>query len=43
MFGDGNEQHVYIWIATTDLIADNKNNTDNWLRISKPDVDGGVY
>ena len=43
MFGDGNEQHVYIWIATTDLIADNKNNTDNWLRISKPDVDGGTY
>lgn len=43
MFGDGNEQHVYIWIATTNLIEGNKDTPANWLRISKPDVDGGTY
>lgn len=43
MFGDANEQHVYIWKATTNLIESNKDKPANWLRISKPDIDGGTY
>ncbi len=43
IFGDTNEQHVYLWIATTNIVAGNKDNPANWLRISKPDVDGGTY
>lgn len=43
IFGDGNEQHVYLWIAATNIVAGNKDKPVNWLRISKPDVDGGTY
>lgn len=43
IFGDANEQYVYLWIATTNIVESNKDKPENWLRISKPDVDGGTY
>lgn len=43
IFGDNNEQHVYLWIAATNIVEGNKTDPEKWLRISKPDVDGGTY
>lgn len=42
-YADANEQHIYMYISTTAMDVNTKKVPANWLRISKPDVDGGVY
>jgi hypothetical protein len=42
-YADSNEQHIYMYISTEAMSGTTKIQQGNWLRISKPDVDGGVY
>lgn len=42
-YADANEQHIYMYISTEAMDVNTKKVPANWLRISKPDVDGGVY
>jgi hypothetical protein len=42
-YADSNEQHIYMYISTEAMSGTTKIQQANWLRISKPDVDGGVY
>lgn len=42
-YADANEQHIYMYISTEAMSGTTKKQQGNWLRISKPDVDGGVY
>lgn len=42
-YADANEQHIYMYISTAAMDGTTKKQQGNWLRISKPDVDGGTY
>ena len=42
-YADANEQHIYMYISTAAMDSTTKTQQGNWLRISKPDVDGGTY
>lgn len=42
-YADANEQHIYMYISTEAMTGTTKKVPANWLRISKPDVDGGTY
>lgn len=42
-YADANEQHIYMYISTAAMTGTTKIQQGNWLRISKPDVDGGTY
>jgi hypothetical protein len=42
-YADANEQHIYMYISTEAMSGTTKIKQGNWLRISKPDVDGGTY
>lgn len=42
-YADSNEQHIYMYISTEAMNGETKILQGNWLRISKPDVDGGTY
>lgn len=42
-YADANEQHIYMYISTEAMSGTTKIQQGNWLRISKPDVDGGTY
>ena len=42
-YADANEQHIYMYISTAAMDSTTKTKQENWLRISKPDVDGGTY